>query len=83
MAVGAIALINTPTVDLFGLGTVRLWDLGGVIGAIGMAGTFVITSMQNVRALYLEETRPPSRPEAAPARSRPSSLETARAEAER
>ena len=57
MAAGALALINTPTVDLLGLGQVRLWDLGGVIGAIGMVGDFVITSAQNVRALYLEETR--------------------------
>jgi len=83
MAAGAIALINAPTVDPLGLGPVLLWDLGGVVGAIGMAGTFVITSMQNVRALYLEETRPPSQPEAATARSRRSSLETARAEADR
>ncbi|MEP6783248.1 MAG: CDP-alcohol phosphatidyltransferase family protein, partial [Acidobacteriota bacterium] len=29
MAAGAIALINTPTVDFLGLGQVRLWDLGG------------------------------------------------------
>jgi len=36
---------------------VRLWDLGGVIGAIGMIGTFVISSARNVRALYIEETR--------------------------
>ena len=57
MAAGALALINTPTVNLFGLGQVRLWDLGGVIGAIGMIGAFVITSTQNVRALYIEETR--------------------------
>jgi phosphatidylglycerophosphate synthase len=57
MAAGAIALINTPTVDFLGLGQVRLWDLGGMIGAIGMAATFVITSAQNVRALYVEETR--------------------------
>ena len=57
MAAGAIALITTPTVDVLGSGPIRLWDLGGVIGAIGMAGTFVIASMQNVRALYLEETR--------------------------
>ena len=57
MAAGAIALIYTPTVDVLGIGAVRLWDLGGVIGAIGMAGTFVITSMRNVRALYAEETR--------------------------
>jgi hypothetical protein len=57
MAAGAIALIKTPTVDFFGLGQVRLWDLGGAIGAIGMAATFVITSAHNVRALYVEETR--------------------------
>lgn len=57
MAAGALALINTPTVDMPGIGPIRLWDLGGVIGAIGMAATFVIASMQNVRALYLEETR--------------------------
>jgi archaetidylinositol phosphate synthase len=57
MAAGAVALIHTPTVDFLGLGQVRLWDLGGAVGAIGMAATFVITSVQNVRALYLEETR--------------------------
>ena len=58
MAAGAVALITTPTVNVFGLGAVRLWDLGGVVAAIGMAGTFVISSLQNTRALYLEETRP-------------------------
>jgi archaetidylinositol phosphate synthase len=83
MAAGAIALINTPSVDVAGLGAVRLWDLGGVIGAIGMVGTFVITAAQNVRALYLEETRRPSQPEGSTARPRRRSLETARAEADR
>lgn len=82
LAAGAIALINNATVDPFGLGRVRLWDLGGVIGAIGMAVAFVLTSARNVHALYLEETRPPSRPEAAMARSRRSSLESVQAEAE-
>ena len=57
LAAGALALINTPTVDAFGLGTGRLWDLGGLIGALGMATTFVISSAQNGRALYLEETK--------------------------
>ena len=83
MAAGAIALITTPTVNVIGLGTVRLWDLGGVIGAIGMTGTFLISSMRNIRALYIEETVPPSRPEAVTARSRRSSPEMARAEADR
>ena len=57
LAAGAVALVNTPIVDPFGMGPVRLWDLGGIIGAIGMGMTFVITSAQNVRALYVEETR--------------------------
>jgi phosphatidylglycerophosphate synthase len=82
LAAGALALINMPTVNMLG-SQVRLWDIGGVIGAIGMIGAFVISSAQNVRALYVEETRPPSRPEAAPARSRRSSHEIARAEADR
>jgi len=58
LAAGAIALINSPTVSPFGIGPVRLWDLGGIIGALGMAMTFVISSTRNVRALYVEETRP-------------------------
>ncbi len=58
LAAGAVALVNTPTVDPFGVGPMRLWDLGGVIGAIGMGITFVVSSSRNTRALYLEETRP-------------------------
>lgn len=83
MAAGAIALITTPMVNVMGLGPVRLWDLGGVIGAIGMAGTFLVSSMQNIRALYLEETRPPLRPEVATSWPRHGSLEAAPAEADR
>jgi archaetidylinositol phosphate synthase len=56
LAAGAIALINTPVVSPFGLGPMRLWDIGGIVGAIGMVMTFVVSSTQNVRALYLEET---------------------------
>jgi archaetidylinositol phosphate synthase len=57
LAAGALALINTPIVKPFGLSPVLLWDLGGVIGAAGMIMTFLISSTQNVRALYAEETR--------------------------
>jgi archaetidylinositol phosphate synthase len=57
LAIGALALINTPTVDLLGIGSIKLWDLGGVIGAAGMVMTFIVSSGVNTRALYLEETR--------------------------
>jgi archaetidylinositol phosphate synthase len=57
LAAGALALINTPMVSPFGLGPIALWDLGGVIGAVGMIGAFMVSSARNTRALYLEETR--------------------------
>jgi archaetidylinositol phosphate synthase len=58
LAAGALALTKTPVIDVIGLGPVLLWDLGGVLGAVGLVATFLITSAGNVRALYVEETRP-------------------------
>jgi phosphatidylglycerophosphate synthase len=57
VAAGALALIHSPTVDPFGLGPIRLWDLGGIAGACGMTLAFIVSSGRNTRALYLEETR--------------------------
>jgi phosphatidylglycerophosphate synthase len=56
LAAGALALVSTPMVSPFGFGPVALWDLGGVIGSIGLIGAFVVSSARNTRALYLEET---------------------------
>ena len=57
LAAGALALIEHAWVAPFGIAPVRLWDLGGVIGALGMIGAFAASSARNTRALYLEETR--------------------------
>lgn len=57
LAAGALALINTPMVAPFGIGPVRLWDVGGVIGAVGMVAAFVAASWNNGKALYAEETK--------------------------
>jgi phosphatidylglycerophosphate synthase len=57
LAAGAIALIDTPVVAPLGIDPVRLWDLGGAIGAAGMIAAFVAASWKNGRALYAEETR--------------------------
>lgn len=57
LAAGAIAVIDSPLVSPFGLAPVKLWDLGGVIGAVGMTVAFVVSSSRNGFALYLEETR--------------------------
>lgn len=58
MAAGALALVRTPVVDPLGLGPMRLWDLGGLIGAVAMAISFVISSGRNIHALYREEPVP-------------------------
>ncbi len=50
------ALIAAPTGTPFGLFDIRLFDLGGIVGAAGMVTSFVITGIRNTRALYLEET---------------------------
>jgi phosphatidylglycerophosphate synthase len=57
LAAGALALVNTPMVSPFGLGPFLLWDVGGVVGSLGLIGAFVVSSARNTRALYLEETR--------------------------
>ncbi len=57
LAAGALALLNGGSVVVPVVGAMQLFDLGGVIGAVGMVGTFIATSSINVRALYLEETR--------------------------
>jgi phosphatidylglycerophosphate synthase len=57
LAAGALAVIDSAFVSPFGLGPVRLWDLGGIIGAAGMAVAFVVSSSRNGFALYVEETR--------------------------
>ena len=57
LAAGALALLNGPFVAVPLVGDLRLFDVGGVIGAAGMGAAFIATSTVNVRALYLEETR--------------------------
>jgi len=55
LSIGALAAIVRPVVDPFGLGTYRLFDVGGVIGAAGMLTAFIITAVRNTRALYAAE----------------------------
>jgi len=56
LAAGAFALISAPIVRPLGLFDIRLFDLGGMVGAAGMVATFVITSVTNARVLFQEET---------------------------
>lgn len=56
---GAIRAAFTPWVTPFGLTTVRLFDLGGVLAVIGLVTAFVVSSARNTRALYVAEPMPP------------------------
>jgi len=57
LAAGALALIEHAWVAPLGLAPIRLWDVGGMIGAAALVAAFVVSSARNARALYLEETR--------------------------
>jgi phosphatidylglycerophosphate synthase len=55
LSIGALVAIARPIVHLFGLGEFRLFDVGGLIGILGMFAVFVISAIRNTRALYLAE----------------------------
>ena len=62
LAIGAIAAIEHPVVTPFGLGEVRLWDIGGLCGVAGMLTVFAITAVRNARALSAADPLPGGRP---------------------
>lgn len=55
LAAGALAAIGRPIVNPFGLGEVRLFDLGGLVAAAGMLVVFAISAVRNTRLLYQAE----------------------------
>jgi phosphatidylglycerophosphate synthase len=57
LAAGNIALLFRPVVRLFG-GQYWLFDVGGLIGIVGMALMLVVSSIRNTRALYKVERLP-------------------------
>jgi archaetidylinositol phosphate synthase len=54
LAIGNVALLWRPIVNLFG-GKYRLFDVGGVIGLVGMSLMLVFFTAQNTLRLYREE----------------------------
>ena len=58
LAVGSIALFGDPHVNLGGLGRMRLFDFGGLIGVAGMAITLAVNVVRNTTALARLEPRP-------------------------
>jgi phosphatidylglycerophosphate synthase len=58
LSIGALVAIAKPIVMPFGLWPVRLFDLGGAIGAAGMVAAFLINAVRNGRELYRAEPLP-------------------------
>ena len=57
LAVGSIRLMHSDFVRIFG-NDHRLFDIGGVIGIIGLIATFVASAVSNARTLYAAEPLP-------------------------
>jgi phosphatidylglycerophosphate synthase len=64
LAIGTIALFDHSRVTLAGR-SFLLFDVGGVVAAVGMVVFFLVSAAENTRALYKEE--PMIRPVAPPA----------------
>lgn len=62
LAAGAAVAITKPMASPFGLVTLPLFDIGGTVALVGMAGAFTISSFRNGRALYRAEPLPERRP---------------------
>jgi archaetidylinositol phosphate synthase len=55
---GALKAAHSPWVSPAGVDSVRLFDLGGIIAAAGLAIAFIAAAAQNTRALYAAEPMP-------------------------
>jgi archaetidylinositol phosphate synthase len=62
LAIGTIALLRDPHVDLGTLGRMRLFDVGGLITVAGMGVTLLVAVVQNATALARLEPRLKSAP---------------------
>ena len=59
LAAGTLYLLRSPSVEVAGLGSYRLFDVGGVIAMTGLAAAFVVSAARNTLILYRAE--PPVR----------------------
>lgn len=58
LSIGALTLFTHPVVRPFGLGPFLLFDIGGVVAAIGMLAAFVTSALRTTAVLYRAEPLP-------------------------
>lgn len=61
LAAGALYLMRGGWVTVYGIGPVRLFDVGGLIAACGLAVVFIWSAIRNTRALHVAEPLRPRR----------------------
>jgi phosphatidylglycerophosphate synthase len=58
LAAGTLALFGRPSITLGSLGTFLLFDIGGIVAMVAMAGTLMASIARNTRNLYRIEPLP-------------------------
>jgi hypothetical protein len=58
LSAGALKAMFGATVSIPAFGTVRLFDLGGCVAAIGLTAVFLVSAVSNARLLYAAEPLP-------------------------
>ncbi len=58
---GALRATQSAWVEPFGLAPLRLFDVGGVAGVVGLLLAFIVASLRNTRVLYVAEPVPAGR----------------------
>jgi archaetidylinositol phosphate synthase len=61
LAIGALTLLVKPMVTIFGVQR-QLFDVGGIVGTIGLVLTAIISAIGNTRKLYATEPLPQNSP---------------------
>ena len=57
LAIGALTLLVKPVVTIFG-SQMLLFDVGGIVGGIGLIVTAIVSAVGNTRRLYAAEPLP-------------------------
>ncbi len=55
LAIGTLFLLRSPRAQVFGMGPFLLFDVGGLVGTIGLGIAFVISATRNTKDLYRAE----------------------------
>jgi len=58
---GALRATQSAWIEPFGLAPLRLFDVGGVAGVVGLLLAFIVASVRNTRVLYVAEPVPVGR----------------------